>query len=325
MRIFVLLSMLGIVTQSQAFDMTSWVPAESDQVIFCWEAVPGVEHYELHVSASFGGPYSLAEIVNTLETSRPNLHRGYSREFVFAAAINASGEVIGVSDTIGCYFLSNTADVPQGSIKIAQFGVGGLQYFSLAGDSGCAHTDVLSTSPSDIIGVQTTALGFALSSRVNRVDNWQIAYRNTNGDWTGSLEQTQNMVPGRAYVFVTADPDERPPILTGKATSEDSPQGVITVLAPSFPSAFAVTSMSLPIVDVRDVASLGLISSGFQSGTFTSSDLVVEVTTGKKTWLTSGMQWRGSLETCSPEQSYLIVNRTTGHTWAYDFSLIGQP
>lgn len=316
-----ILSFFLLVSLTQAFELNSWVPLGSNQVNLCWPTVENADHYEVFVGRAFIGRYDWSNTVdgNGAVHMRPVLP---GREFIFVAAFDANDQLIERSDTVGCYYLPNH-NVPVGYAKAISFGIGKLEYVDRISEPQCDFSDVISTRPSDIVGIQLAPGGFSMADRIARQDVSSFAYRaSPTGVWNGPLESGALMVVGGAYYFATSQ-NSRSPIITGRANSNLIADGMATITGGNMA---VTTPICFPIIDVTHVAALGLETSGFRRGNPLAGDAVLEQGTGRMANLNAQGQWRGSLDYCYPERAYYILNRPHSNgTWIYNFSSVGLP
>lgn len=312
---------LLLISTSQAFDLKSWASPGSDQVNLCWPAVENADYYEVYAGRTFQGSYEWSNTVsgNDAVHMRPVLP---GREFIFLVAYTADHQVIETSDTIGCFYLRNST-FPPGVERSVPFALGKLEYLDRTTETGCDFSADNSTRPSDIIGVQLVSGAFGNADRVVRQDGGSAAFRTApNGAWLGTLESGAAMILGRAYVFATIQ-NSHAPIITGRANSNFSPDGMITITGGL---AAVSTPIGFPIFDATPVSALGLETSGFSRGNPVTGDGLMEQGTGRLAILTSQGQWRGTLDYCYPERAYFITNRPHSNgTWVYHFSSVGLP
>lgn len=314
-----LLSILLLSTESFGFPLYSWIPSGASQVSFCWPPVVSATSYELYKSNSFSQEYHFAEAVADTALTQPRSSTS-GREYFYLVAFNEQDQMIERSDTVGCYYLYDV-NAPPGTSKVISFALGKLEFRDNLDE--CQFAPVISTQPSDIIGVQISEGAFTLADRVVRQDGGYSAYRSLpNGAWVGTLEAGALMLLGRAYFFSTIQ-NTPTPVITGCARSDYSPVGSLAIQGGN---SRVSTPLGFPVLDDHHVSCMGLETCGFRRGTFTTSDLVIEQRTGRTAHLMHDGNWRGTLDYCSPEAAYFIINRPHDNgTWLYNFQSVGLP
>jgi hypothetical protein len=175
----------------------------------------------------------------------------------------------------------------------------------------------VSNNPSDICGDQLTCGSASSADRILRQDNGNTAIRNSASGcaWTGSLETSSGMTPGRAYYFQSRQDADENFVLAGEV---DNSGNYLTV------SIGAGAQVAYSWRDSRSLNrdDLNLVASGFTGGTNSgNSDRVVAQTGGAFFWRrTSDGTWQGSLVTVEPGLAYYIHNRHATYNYNYDAS-----
>ena len=178
---------------------------------------------------------------------------------------------------------------------------------------------VVSTNPSDICGDQTNCGTPSTADRILRQDNGTTATRNCSNVWSGTLESTSGMTPGRAFYYQNRTASARAFVLAGEVDNTGNYATITMTEGAATPYSWR---------DSRSVNrdDLNLVASGFLGGSGPStSDRVIAQTGGSFFWRNLVPAWVGSLVAVEPGQAYYVFNANHANdNWSYNYDASGN-
>lgn len=194
---------------------------------------------------------------------------------------------------------------------------------------GIPSYGVNSTNPSDIAGDQLNCGTALTADRILRQDNGANAIRNSASAcaWTGGLETSSGMGPGRAYWYQNRTELDRNFVTAGEVDNSGNYLTVLVTNNASYPYSWR-DSRSLATGSPGGAAGAGdlnLLANGFTGGTSLTSDRVVAQVGGQNCYFRlSDNTWQGTLTAVQPGAAYWIHNRNHGNgAWNYNYDAGG--
>jgi len=228
------------------------------------------------------------------------------------------------SNDVGYVKLVNNGVTPGVGVSLA-FGLP-FKFWNVV--SNVPQYGVESTQPSSIIGAQIQQGATATAAdNIVRQDGGQTGFRNSVGNWAGTLQSTSAMVPGSAYYYINKTGTTRNLVLAGDV---DNTNGYATRSVPGTPTttgSLAVSwrdsrTLSFPVSATLPEIGPGLIAAGFTGAAIaTQRDLVLDQIAGTSASLNGSGVWTG-LASAGPGRAYTIVNRPHANGgWTYSFQV----
>jgi len=304
--------LIGLAKLTLAADplgLTIYREGNADRVLLRWESVPGANRYDVYAGETVGGSYGLSASIAAQEIRDDGLQ---TSRFFYVQAMNGA-TLLASSDTVG-YFAFTALPYAAGQPGFTPFGLP-LTFLDVDGNN-VPQACVVSTRPSDILDEQTNCAGGLSVEMVVRQDNGMTAFRNTNAScaWTGALETSAAMIPGRAYWIRNRTSNPRLIVLAGRISPCDS----TTAIVPPMAIGTGYNPISWRVQSPVSRHQLGLLAAGFSGTNPANSDRVVDQHTGQLFYRTA-RGFGGSLQTVQPATAYWLFSHAGG--WTYGFEL----
>jgi hypothetical protein len=175
--------------------------------------------------------------------------------------------------------------------------------------TGVPQYGTVSTKPSSIVGQQLTPGTYNTGDRIYRQGGDWCFRQAASPYWSGALETNGTMVEGRAYFVRNRQAASQNMVLAGQV--DTSAFGPIAIAANIY------TPLSFRDARIRPVSQINLITSGFQGGTYNTSDRLYEQG-GSWCWYNTGTSTWTGMANVTPAKAYFVRERH-GATWNYNY------